>query len=71
VHAVASSLSLCVARPPLVVCFVVVIRSLVFMALFGHWHSWSHVLIDWVQVAVLLCLLVSVHKSASCARLLL
>ena len=48
VHAVASSLSLCVANPPSVVWLHVCDQEpcLYGVGLFGHWRSWSCILID-------------------------
>ena len=46
-HAIASSLSLCVASPPLVVWLRDYDQEpcVYGLGLFGHWHSWSCVLI--------------------------
>jgi len=45
-----SSLSLCVARPPLVVwlCDSDQEPCVYGLGCFGHWHSWSCILIDYV-----------------------
>ena len=47
-HAVASSLSLCVANPPSVVWLRDCDQEpcVCGLGLFGHWHCWSCVLID-------------------------